>query len=205
MARAAACAYRLAGGREMQVASALKREFQPSTLLPGLTAGLIAAIVTISTEISLAALIWSGPLSLYLAGGIGLMLFGACVVGIVIALTSSISGVVSIPQDTPAAIVALIAAGIVASMQAAGRSVYVTVGAAISISSLLMGLGFLLLGSFKASGFVRYIPYPVVGGFLAGTGFLLARGAFAVMVDMPMTLANLPRLWTVDKLAEWVP
>jgi SulP family sulfate permease len=189
----------------MQVASALKREFQLSRLLPGLTAGLIAAIVTISTEISLAALIWSGPLNIYLAGGIGLMLFGSCVVGIVVALTSSIPGVVSIPQDTPAAILALIAAGIVASMQAAGRSVYVTVVAAIAISSLLMGLGFLLLGWFKASGFVRYIPYPVVGGFLAGTGFLLARGAFAVMVDMPMELRDLARMTSPEKLIEWVP
>src|SRR5512143_512999 len=189
----------------MQVVDVLKREFRPSKLLPGLTAGVIAAIVTISTEISLAALIWSGPLSLYLAGGIGLMLFGSLVIGVVVALTSSIPGVVSIPQDTPAAILALAAAGIVATMQAAGRSVYVTVVAAISITSLLMGLGFLLLGWFKASGFVRYIPYPVVGGFLAGTGFLLARGAFAVMVDMPMKLGDLAQMTSPEKLVEWVP
>lgn len=189
----------------MQVLSALKREFRPSTLLPGLTAGIIAAIITISIEIPLAALIWSGPLRPYLAGGIGLMLFGCFVVGVVVAFTSSIPGVVSIPQDTPAAILALAAAGIAAATQAAGQSLYATVVAAISITSLLMGLGFLLLGWFRASGFVRYIPYPVVGGFLAGTGFLLARGAFAVMVDMPMHFSDLARMGAADKLVEWVP
>ncbi len=189
----------------MHVPSMLKRELQPGRLLPGLTAGLIAAVITVSTEIPLAALIWSGPLQQYRAGGIGLMLFGSFAVGIVIALTSSIPGVVAIPQDTPAAILALVAAGIAAVMQSGGQPLYVTVVAAISITSLLRALVFILLGWFKASSFVRYLPYPVVGGFLAGTGFLLAKGAFAVMVDMPMASADLLHLWTPDKLIEWVP
>ncbi len=189
----------------MSIPSVLKKELQPNRLVPGLTAGFIAAIVTISIEIPLAALIWSGPLREYRAGGIGLMLFGSFVVGIVVALTSSIPGVISIPQDTPAAILALIAAGIAAAMQTAGQALYVTVVAAISTTSLIMALGFILLGWFRASGFVRYLPYPVVGGFLAGTGFLLARGAFAVMVDMPMASADLPHIWSAEKLVEWVP
>src|SRR5512140_1007160 len=139
----------------MNLMKVLRDELQPSRLLPGVAAGVIAAIVTISTEISLAALIWSGPLSRYLAGGIGLMLFGSFAVGIVIALLSSVRGMVSIPQDTPAAIVALIAAGIAAVMQSSGeQAVYVTIVAAISITSLVMGAAFLLLGWFKASGFV---------------------------------------------------
>ncbi len=189
----------------MHIPSSLKRELQPSRLLPGITAGFIAAIVTISVEIPLAALIWSGPLRQFRAGGIGLMLFGSFAVGIVVALTSSIPGVVSIPQDTPAAILALVAAGIAAVMQSDGQSLYVTVVAAISITSLIMALGFVLLGWFKASGFVRYLPYPVVGGFLAGTGFLLAKGAFAVMVDMPMASTDLLHIWAPDKLVEWGP
>jgi len=44
----------------------LKREFKPNILLPSLTTGLIAAIVTISMEISLAALIFSGDLREFL-------------------------------------------------------------------------------------------------------------------------------------------
>src|SRR5512142_1153614 len=149
----------------MHVPSTLKREFEPSRLLPGLTAGVIAAVVTISTEVPLAALIWSGPLRQYRAGGIGLMLFGCFAVGIVVALLSSIPGAVSIPQDTPAAIFALVAAGIAAAMHSGGQSVYVTIVAAMSATSLIMAVGFLLLGWFKASSFVRYLPYPVVGGF----------------------------------------
>ena len=190
----------------MSLIKEVKKELQPGLLLPGLTAGFIAAIVSISIMISLAALIWSGPLHPFLGNGIGFLLFGAFVIGVIVALTSSLPGVVAIPQDTPAAILALVAAGIAAAMQSAQpQALYTTVVAAIMLTSLLMAACFLLLGSFKASGFVRYIPYPVVGGFLAGTGFLLAKGAFGVMVDIPLTLADLSQLWTASRLIEWVP
>ncbi len=180
-----------------------KKEFQPKILLPSLTAGLIAAIVTISMEISLAALIFSGDLSQFLPGGIGLMLFGAFAVGIVIALTTSLPGMIGVPQDTPAAIVGLIGASIAVAMKGAEpNAVYATVLAAISITSILTGIFFLLLGRFKASGFVRYIPYPVVGGFLAGTGWLLSLGAFGVMVSGGLSITH---LFSANNLVSWAP
>jgi SulP family sulfate permease len=183
-----------------------KNEFKPSILLPSITAGLIVTIITISMEISLAALIFSGDLSQFLAGGIGLMLFGAFATGIAVALTTSLPGMVTIPQDTPAAILGLVAAGIAVSMKGEDpRAIYSTVVAAISLTSILTAVFFLLLGWFKASGFVRYIPYPVVGGFLAGTGYLLSLGAFGVMVNVPLSIGNLPQLFSSNNLISWAP
>ncbi len=190
----------------MNVLKALRNDLQPRVLLPGITAGLVNAFITISIVTSLAALIWSGPLSQFLPNGIGLMLFGSFVIGVVVSLASSVPGIVAIPQDTPAAILAVAAAGIAARMSGASlHSIYATVVAGIALTSLLMAAVFLLLGWFKASGFVRYIPYPVVGGFLAGTGFLLAKGAFSVMASMPMGVGDLIRLWEPGKLIEWIP
>ena len=184
----------------------LKNEFKPDLLLPSITAGLIASIITISLEISLAALIFSGDLGQFLAGGIGLMLFGAFVMGIAISLTTSLPGIVGLPQDTPAVIMGLVAASISVSMRGEEpAAVYSTIVAAISLTSVLTAVFFLLLGWFKASGFVRYIPYPVVGGFLAGTGYLLCVGAFGVMVDVPLAPANLPEFFIPDQLINWVP
>ncbi|MGE5374460.1 MAG: SLC26A/SulP transporter family protein [Bacteroidota bacterium] len=183
----------------------LRNDFRANVLLPSITAGLIAAILTISVEISLAALIFSGDLEQFLAGGIGLMLFGAFVVGVTIALTTSLPGMVGLPQDTPAAIMALVAGAIAASMRGDNpNAVYATVVAAMSLTSILTAIFFLLLGWFKASGFVRYIPYPVVGGFLAGTGYLLSMGAFGVMADISK-LTDLPRLLNAQDLILWVP
>ena len=183
----------------------LRNDFKADILLPSITAGLIAAILTISVEISLAALIFSGDLEQFLAGGIGLMLFGAFAVGVTIALTTSLPGMVGLPQDTPAAVMALVAGAIGVSMRGKNpNATYATVVAAISLTSILTAIFFLLLGWFKASGFVRYIPYPVVGGFLAGTGYLLSMGAFGVMADVT-NLADLPKLLHTDTLILWVP
>jgi SulP family sulfate permease len=189
----------------MSIAS-LKRIFQPSILLPSLTAGLINAIIMISVEISFAALIFSGDLQQFLPRGIGILLLGTSVVCIIIALLSSLPSMVSVPQDTPAAFMALVAAGIAATLKGQNSEViYSTAVGAIMFSSLLTAALFLALGWFKASSFVRYIPYPVVGGFLAGTGYILSKGAFSVMVDLPLTLANLPQFFTPDILWRWLP
>ena len=183
-----------------------RTEFRPNYLLASITAGLLATIVTISLEISLAALIFSGDLSQFVSNGIGLMLFGAFAMGIVIALMASLPGTIGMPQDTPAAILALVAAGIAASMKGfQPQSIYITVVTAIAITSLLSALLFLLVGWFKGSVFVRYIPYPVVGGFLAGTGWLLCKGALGVMVQVPLTFAGLPSLFLADNLIVWLP
>ena len=63
-----------------------------------------------------------------------------------------------------------------------------TVLVAIAATTLLTGLFFLALGFFRLGGLVRFVPYPVVGGFLAGTGWLLAQGSFGVMAGFPLTL-----------------
>ena len=61
------------------------------------------------------------------------------------------------------------------------------------------------MGHFRLGGFVRYIPYPVVGGFLAGTGSLLAQGGLSVMLDIPLSLGNLPRSSAPERLIAWLP
>jgi SulP family sulfate permease len=186
--------------------SEIKNGFNPGLLSSSITAGIIVAVIDLSIEISLAALIFSGNLSQFLARGIGLMLFGAFAIGIVTTLTTSLPGLIALPQDTPAAILALITASIALAMKnAQPNALYATVLAAIALTSLLTAVFFLILGWFKASVFVRYIPYPVVGGFLAGTGWLLSKGAFGVMVNVPLILSNTPKLFSPDNLIDWVP
>jgi SulP family sulfate permease len=190
----------------MSLVESVKREVQPRLLVPSLTAGLIAGVMEIGVQISLAAFIFSGDLSPFLANGIGLMLFGALVVGIVVGLTTSLPGMVGVPQDTPAALLALMGGGIALAMSIAPpEALFATVLAAIAITSLLMAVIFFVLGRFRLSGFVRYIPYPVVGGFLAATGWLMIQGGFGVMLDERLTLAGIPGLLSLNRIALWLP
>src|SRR4030042_3723854 len=100
----------------MRFVDEIKRELSAKLLPSSLMVGLLAGVMDLGTEISLAAYIFSGDLSQFLAGGIGVMLFGALVFGVVVALITSVPGVIAVPQDTPAAILALMAGGIALSM-----------------------------------------------------------------------------------------
>ncbi len=192
--------------REELISQAMN-EFRPSRLLPSLIAGLVIGILTVIAQISYAALIFAGDLSGLVSNGIGLMLFGAVVIQLAVSLTSSYSGAIADPQDSSAVILALVAGTIASSMlvSATLEETYLTIVAAIALSSLLTGLFFLALGYFKLGGLVRFLPYPVVGGFLAGTGWLLVTGAIGVMADISPTVSQLPVLFQFDVLIRWLP
>ncbi|MEZ4560033.1 MAG: SulP family inorganic anion transporter [Caldilineaceae bacterium] len=73
--------------------------------------------------------------------------------------------------------------------------------AVIVLTSALAGIFFWILGRFNPGRLVRFIPYPVVGGFLAGTGYLLTVGGIGVMADAPLGQA----LLQPDLLLRWLP
>ncbi len=184
----------------------LTRHLQPSRLLPNVTAGLVSGILIIIVRLSLATLIFSGPLANYVASGIGLILFGSAVMGVIFALTSSFPGAQAAPQDTMAAVLALIAAVIGESMSTApSEAIFATVIAAIAIACLLTGVLFLLLGRFKLGSLVRFVPYPVIGGFMGGTGWLLVLGAMGTMIGSPLNPATIGALFHFGVLAKWLP
>lgn len=182
-------------------------KFQPGKLLAILTAGLVVGIIAASVAISFAALIFSGELAGFVSRGIGLFLLGSLVATIVTGFISSYPGIIAINQDVPAAIIAVVAAGIVASMSATATpaEMYLTVVAAITVTALLTGGIFILQGYFKLGDFFRFLPYPVIGGFLAGTGWLLASGGLAVMIGSLPGLGQLALLFQPDVLLRWLP
>ena len=189
-----------------QVFQKLRDEFRLERFLPGLIAGVLIGISDIIFAISMGSLIFSGELTRYLSYGIGIALVTSSVVMIVTSLTSSVSGVICSTQDSSSVILAVVVAGLVTTLSTTrGEDKLATVLTAITFTTLLTGIFFLVLGLFKLGGLVRFIPYPVVGGFLAGTGWLLLRGSFGVMTGMPLTIANIPALLQSNWLLIWVP
>jgi SulP family sulfate permease len=183
-----------------------KAELAPGRLITSLTAGLIAGVLTITMGTAFSALIFSGPLSGFVSQGISLILFGACIIGALVALTSSYAGTVARPHEIPAAILALIASIIAGSMGSApGADVFITVVTTVIVTSVATGLFFLCLGYLKAGNLIRFIPYPVIGGFVAGSGWLLITGAFRVMTEKTLTLPNLLYLAQSEVLLKWLP
>ena len=175
-------------------------------IFPALSAGLVTGLVDVIICISLAALIFRGDVAPFTANAIGFILFGCTTSVLITGFFSSYKGSISASQDTPAAIFALMAAGIMGSMASASpHDKFVSIVVAVAITSILTGIFFILLGHFKLGSLVRFLPYPVVGGFLAGTGWLLFTGGIGVMSPIPFSLTNLGALFQSDVLLHWVP
>ncbi len=183
------------------------KEFQPRLLLPSLTVSLVAGVLEVIFAISLAVLIFSGNLSEYVSIGSGLALFSIIVVNAVIAVTSSLSGIIANVQESAAVLLAVVAGKISTSMPASAspEETFLTVVAAIVLTSILTGIFFLSLSWFKLGDLIRFIPYPVVGGFLAGTGWVLVISSISIMADVSLLFSQLPELFQPEVLIKWLP
>jgi SulP family sulfate permease len=184
----------------------LRSEFKPDILLPNLSSGVIMGVTEVIFAISLGSLIFSGELTAFISRGIGIALFTAAVMMVVTSLGSKVPGVIGSTQDTSSVILAVIAAGLVGTLSGSDAETrLMTVLVAIATATLLTGVFFVALGYFRLGGLVRYIPYPVIGGFLAGTGWLLLQGSFSVMANFPLKLATINNLFQADQMILWVP
>jgi len=184
----------------------ISQHFDYRRFLPILSLGIVVGAIDLPAVISFAILIYSGELAPFAGAGIGMILFGGLIVQLIVALTSSIPGIMGGPQDSPAAILGLMAATIATRIpDTNAEAKFATVVAAVMLTSILSGLFFLLIGGFKLGRFVRFIPYPVVGGFIAGTGLLLVHGALGVMIGDTPGMTNLGILFTPENLIRWIP
>lgn len=170
------------------------------------SAAVITGIFTVIAASSFASLIFSGPLQPFVGHGVWLMLWTGLVAGLLVALTSSLRGVVAIPQDRIVPVLVVLAAGVVAKLpnetpeQQCGAVI-----ACIAAVTLLTGLALYVVGRLRLGSLLQYVPYPVIGGFLAGSGWLLALGCFRIAVGHAIHLDNLWQLLTLDQLVKWVP
>lgn len=179
----------------------------PACLVPALCSGLVLGVLGVVIELSLASLIFSGPLARFAPSAAGLCLFGAAVMCLAVGLTSGFRAAICLPQDAPAAVMAAVAAGVAASLAPGGQMEHapVTVAAAMALSSAATGLMFLAMGRFGLGNLMRYVPYPVVGGFMAGIGWLLVQGGVSIVIGASLTLHDLPMLLTEDRLLRLLP
>lgn len=80
-----------------------------------------------------------------------------------------------------------------------------TVWIAIALGTVLTGLLLFVLGRFRLSYLIRFIPYPVVGGFLAGTGWLLTKGGTFIICGVLLSFAELHRFLDPSILLRFLP
>ncbi|KXU84927.1 cyclic nucleotide-binding protein [Paraburkholderia monticola] len=176
--------------------------------LPGdVAAGAVSTLVMLCYAMSLGTMIFSADLARYAMLGVPTALVSCVVTALVIALTSSMRWNIGGPDSNAAAFLAGVAAGVASSVRADGGSpqtLILTVLIAIALCSVVTGVILYAIGSSKQGRSLQFLPYPVLGGFLAGTGYLLLAGAFRVMTGEALNWHVLSLLTQVHWLT-WIP
>jgi sulfate permease, SulP family len=191
-----------------------RSEGWPTTI----TAGVIIGAVETVLAVAFAAFIFGGLLSRNLPDGIGLYLAAAAVTVAAFAWRGGRRGIVGSVQDAAAAVLAVAAAAAaaratqlqqVASMTGLtdyeAPDVFLTVIAATLVVTVLCGVFFLGLGWRRWGSLIRFVPYPVVGGFLAGTGWLLLTGGIYLASRVQVSLGRILDLFRPYTLMRWLP
>ena len=57
-------------------------------------------------------------------------------------------------------------------------------------TSIVCALTFWLLSQRGLANIVRFVPFPVMAGFLASSGWLLALGAMTILIGTPLSVEN---------------
>ena len=141
-------------------------------------AGLVSSLVSVAYGLAFAALIFRPPLTPWIAYGIAATFLTLAVSTAIMALRSSFPFAIAGPDPT-VAIQATLVTELVARLREEGAPedligpVMVVMGLAAALTGLLLcGLGLARAGSA-----IRFIPYPVIGGFLGAIGCLMVGGA----------------------------
>ncbi len=166
-------------------------------------AGLVASLLTLAYCLSFSALLFQGELAGGLPMGLWAFLVGSAVAGLYVSLTTSLPPAEAGPDNPAVAVLAALAATVSGPVLLAGGTSRAAVDAVLlsfSLATLVTGLVLYLLGRLKLGAFVRFIPYPVIAGFLGASGFFLVVGGFEVMTGMDITLANVLHAVAPDRV-----
>ena len=172
------------------------RSLDMPTLGRDVLSGFIGAMVQIAYCISFSALIFQTPIAAGFPLGLAALLMGTVFTGVIVALTTTLSPATGGP-DTPAvAVLSVLAGSIAGTLSALGVSndvIVVNALIAITVSTVISGVFLYGLGALRFGQWLRFVPYPVVAGFLAGSAVLMVAGGAEVITQTNLTLS--PTSW----------
>ena len=178
----------------------LRADIVSAKSMPALTAGFTTGLGLLVAQVAFATFIFSGPLAPYSSQGVGLVLFGNFAGCLVVALTGGYRGAVAGLSPALVIVMALIAT----SMDGDGLGLFVNATVALILGAVIAGAVCLLIGRFRLANLVRFIPYPVAAGFVAGIGVVVCLSAVSMM-SVELSWRTLPALLEPGALWKWTP
>ncbi|MEQ8312849.1 MAG: SulP family inorganic anion transporter [Gammaproteobacteria bacterium] len=162
-----------------------------SSHFANIVSGALIALVNISVAISVAALLFAQTDPRLMVPGIAILLIGTLITGLGGSLFSGFKAVICSPRNGLVPVFAVMVSSIYVSFGSEySVGAEATIIVAFMVTTLITGLFLLLLGRLEMGNLVRYIPYPVTGGFFAGIGYIFVEGGLTVAASQEPTLSS---------------
>jgi SulP family sulfate permease len=177
------------------------RGFSFSRLLSDFFGGTAAMLVALPSAIAFGLIIYA-PLGPTFSGRAALGgIMGTIAVGLVAPLFGGTKKLVSAPCAPAAAVLALF----ITELLQKGSIPVDAIPLYIPIVSLLAGLVQITAGKLGGGKFIKYIPYPVVAGYLSGVGVLIFLGQLPQFLGLPKNVGLTagivsPALWRWESI-----
>jgi sulfate permease, SulP family len=182
----------------------LGRKLPLHKALKDVLGGGAASVLTVTFGLSYALLIFAGPLAPYLSYGVAATFITSAVLAAVIGVGSSLPFAVAGPESSTAAMTGILASSMAERIVAADPSAPLLAPVLLTLALATVVTGFVLCGfrMTRMGRAIRYVPYPVVGGFLGATGYLILLGAIRVITGHRLQFATLDQFENMLTLSE---
>lgn len=168
-----------------------------NSLTADILGGLTAMLVALPSAIAFGIIIYS-PLGAQYAGNAAVAgMIGAVALGLIAPLFGGTPRLITAPCAPAAAVLAVF----VGQLVEGGAMPMETIPFYVVMVALFAGIIQFLAGRFGGGKFIKYIPYPVVAGYLSGVGILILLGQLPKLLGLPNGLTLLqgilqPVLWS---------
>ncbi len=162
-----------------------RRRIDAATVRGDLAGALVAAVITLSESVPLGLMAFAALGASYAGLGVIAGLYGAVAAGLVAALLGGAPRMISGPRASVAVIMASMVATAAAAPDLEQNGGATTAIALALFGVFLAGLLEALFGMARLGRVIKFIPYPVIAGFMNGVAILLLVSQIRGLLGLP--------------------
>ena len=146
--------------------------------------GLAAMLVALPSSIAFGVLVYTVLGPQYAGQGALAGMLGAAALGLVAPLCGRTGGLISAPCAPAAAVLSALASALI-SGKVGTRIDPASVPSLLALTALLSAGLQILYGALGGGRLIKFIPFPVVSGYLSGVGVIIALGQLPKLLGLP--------------------
>ncbi|MCK9364653.1 MAG: SulP family inorganic anion transporter [Syntrophales bacterium] len=166
--------------------------------------GLAAMLVALPSSIAFGVLVYSALGTGYAGEGALAGIIGAAAIGLIAPLFGRTNGLISAPCAPAAAVLSALVVGLLAGGDGGGLKP-VDILPLMALTALFSAGFQVFYGAIGGGRLIKYVPYPVVSGYLSGVGVIIALGQLPKLFGFPKATPLFqglisPELWKWQSL-----